>query len=106
MRKEIHRVAREILEGAGAVEVLHSEGNDHTMGGCRMGDDPASSVVDRNLKAHDHPNLYICDASVFVTPGGAQPSQTIMALATRLAEHLSSGRAAGAEESQRAREAA
>jgi choline dehydrogenase-like flavoprotein len=28
---------------------------------------------------------------VFVTAGGAQPSQTIMALATRLAEHLSSG---------------
>ena len=34
-----------------------------------MGDDPATSVVDRNLKAHDHPNLYICDASVFPTVG-------------------------------------
>jgi choline dehydrogenase-like flavoprotein len=92
MREEAHRLGRQILEGGGAVEVLISEGNDHTMGGCRMGDDSSSSVVDRNLKAHDHPNLYICDASVFVTPGGAQPSQTIMALATRLAEHLSSGR--------------
>jgi choline dehydrogenase-like flavoprotein len=62
-----------------------------TMGGCRMGDDPATSVVDRNLRTHDHPNLYICDASVFVTPGGAQPSQTIQALATRLADHLDRG---------------
>jgi choline dehydrogenase-like flavoprotein len=88
MRDEIHRIGREILEAAGATDVVISEGNDHTMGGCRMGDDPASSVVDRNLRAHDHPNLYVCDASVFVSPGGAQPSQTIQALATRLAAHL------------------
>ncbi len=92
LRDEAHRLAREILEAAGAAEVLVSEGNDHTMGGCRMGDDPQASVVDRNLRTHDHPNLYVCDASVFVTPGGAQPSQTIMALATRLAQHLATGR--------------
>jgi choline dehydrogenase-like flavoprotein len=94
MRQEIHRKAREILEAAGADEVLISEGNDHTMGGCRMGSDATTSVVDANLKAHDHPNLFVCDASVFVTCGGAQPSQTIMALATRLSKHLLSGRAA------------
>ncbi|MDQ4005335.1 MAG: GMC family oxidoreductase [Actinomycetota bacterium] len=94
MREDIHRIGREILEGAGAEEIRISEGNDHTMGGCRMGDDPRTSVVDRDCRAHDHPNLFICDASVFPTPGGAQPSQTIMALATRLAEHLSSRRVA------------
>lgn len=95
MREEIHRIGREILEAAGAGEVVISEGNDHTMGGCRMGRDAASSVVDAQLRAHDHPNLYVCDASVFVTSGGAQPSQTIMALATRLADHLTRGRAGG-----------
>jgi choline dehydrogenase-like flavoprotein len=42
LREEAHGIGREILEAAGAVEVLVSEGNDHTMGGCRMGDDPAS----------------------------------------------------------------
>jgi len=94
MREQIHQRAGEILDAAGADEILISEGNDHTMGGCRMGEDPSSSVVDRNLKAHDHPNLFVCDASVFVTCGGAQPSQTIMALASRLSEHLLSGRAA------------
>ncbi|MGH8945837.1 MAG: GMC family oxidoreductase [Acidimicrobiia bacterium] len=94
MRNRIHHLGQEILQAAGAKEVIISEGNDHTMGGCRMGDDASTSVVDRNLKAHDHPNLYICDASVFPTPGGAQPSQTIMALATRLAEHLSAKPAA------------
>lgn len=90
MRQEIHRLARDILDAAGATDVVISEGNDHTMGGCRMGTDPATSVVDPDLRCHDHPNLYICDASVFVTPGGAQPSQTIQALATRLAHHLTS----------------
>jgi choline dehydrogenase-like flavoprotein len=92
MRERIHDLARQILEAAGAEEVLLAEGNDHTMGGCRMGKDPETSVVDANLKTHDHRNLYVCDASVFVTSGGAQPSQTIMALATRLADHLT-GRA-------------
>jgi choline dehydrogenase-like flavoprotein len=86
--------------------VLVSEGNDHTMGGCRMGDDATSSVVDRTLKAHDHPNLYICDASVFPTSGGAQPSQTIMALALRLADHLTSGRATAARSGRSAHHAA
>jgi choline dehydrogenase-like flavoprotein len=96
MRDEIHRVATQILDAAGAEDVIISEGNDHTMGGCRMGQHPENSVVDTNLRTHDHPNLYICDASVFVTPGGAQPSQTIMALATRLAEHLTGKPAARA----------
>jgi choline dehydrogenase-like flavoprotein len=88
MREEIHRLGRAILEAGAAEEVIISEGNDHLMGGCRMGDDPGASVVDRNLKAHDHRNLYVCDASVFATSGGAQPSQTIMALGTRLGSHL------------------
>lgn len=91
MRDAIHSKARAILEAGGAEEVLVASGNDHTMGGCRMGDDPATSVVDRNLRSHDHPNLYICDASVFPSAGGVNPSQTIIALATRLAEHLGSG---------------
>lgn len=98
MRAEMHRIGTSVLEAAGASQVVISEGNDHTMGGCRMGADPSTSVVDRNLRSWDHRNLYVCDASVFVTSGGAQPSQTIMALAARLADHLDrSGGAAGAD---------
>jgi choline dehydrogenase-like flavoprotein len=92
MREEIGRIGRQILESAGAEEIFVSQGNDHTMGGCVIGDDPHNSVVDRNLRTHDHENLYICDASVFASSGGAQPSQTIMALATRLADHLKANR--------------
>ncbi len=88
MRRDIRRRGEEILEAAGAAEVFVSEGNDHTMGGCVMGDDPATSVVGPDLRSWDHDNLYICDASVFPSSAGAQPSQTVMALATRLADHL------------------
>jgi hypothetical protein len=92
MREAMNRHANAILEGAGAKEIFAGEGNDHLMGGCVMGADASDSVVDVNLRAHGHPNLYICDASVFPSSGGAQPSQTIMALATRLAGHLVEGR--------------
>jgi choline dehydrogenase-like flavoprotein len=94
MRETMGRKARAILEAAGAKEVLLGKGNDHLMGGCVMGDDPADSVVNANLRAHGHPNLYVCDASVFPSSAGAQPSQTIMALATRLAAHLVRARGA------------
>jgi choline dehydrogenase-like flavoprotein len=88
MRADMNRLAREILQAAGAKEVFEGAGNDHLMGGCMMSAGPADGVIDANLKAWDHPNLYICDASVFPSSAGAQPSQTIMALASRLAGHL------------------
>ncbi len=50
-----------------------------------MGDDPATSVVDADCRAHDVPNLYICSAAVFPTSGGANPTHTVMALAARTA---------------------
>jgi choline dehydrogenase-like flavoprotein len=53
-----------------------------------MGDDPASSVVDRYHRSHDIRNLFICDGSSFVTSGRGQPTMTIMALAFRAAEHI------------------
>ncbi len=53
-----------------------------------MGNDPATSVVDASHRAHDVPNLFICDGSSFVTSGRGQPTMTIMALAFRAAEHI------------------
>lgn len=43
--------------------------SDHIMGGCIMGSEPATSVVDPDCRAHDHPNL-------FLPGGGAMPSAT------------------------------
>ncbi len=60
----------------------------HQCGTARMGDDPAASVVNANLKAHDLDNLYIADASVLPTSAAVNPSLTVAALALRLGQHL------------------
>jgi choline dehydrogenase-like flavoprotein len=96
--------ASEALRAAGAKEVMPDPvrrdfGGAHLMGTARMGDDPESSVVDKWGRAHDVPNLYIFDASVFPTAGAVNPTGTICALALRFAkrlaeDHLSQERAA------------
>jgi choline dehydrogenase-like flavoprotein len=58
----------------------------HLMGTCRMGNDPAKSVVNAENRAHDVPNLYIVDGSSLVTCGRQQPTATIQALAFRTAK--------------------
>lgn len=60
----------------------------HLLGTARMGDDPATSVVDRWGRAHDVENLYVVDGSVFVTSSGTNPTSTICALALRTVEHM------------------
>jgi choline dehydrogenase-like flavoprotein len=64
------------------------EGVGHQNGTCRMGSDPASSVLDANCKAHDLDNLYVVDASCFVSASAVNPSLTIIANALRVADHL------------------
>lgn len=58
----------------------------HLLGTCRMGNDPRTSVIDRDHRAHDVPNLFICDGSSLVTGGRGQPTCTIQALAFRAGE--------------------
>lgn len=85
--------ATEIMEAAGARRTWSQPAREqtegfHLLGTCRMGNDPASSVVDRFHRAHDVPNLFVCDGSSFVTSGRGQPTMTIQALAFRAAEHI------------------
>jgi gluconate 2-dehydrogenase alpha chain len=60
----------------------------HAYGGTRMGDDPATNVVDRYGFAHEVPNLGVLGASVMGTSGARNPTLTAQALAWRTAEHL------------------
>lgn len=60
----------------------------HQCGTARMGNDPANSVVDPWGRSHDHPNLYICDASVLPTSAAVNPSLTIAAQALRTGHHI------------------
>jgi choline dehydrogenase-like flavoprotein len=64
------------------------EGVGHQNGTCRMGNDPATSVLDAHCKAHDLDNLYVVDASCFVSASAVNPSLTIIANAIRVSDHL------------------
>ncbi|HUB33892.1 MAG TPA: GMC family oxidoreductase, partial [Bryobacteraceae bacterium] len=82
------------LKEAGAVQTWLSipgpglSGGQHQCGTCRMGNDPKTSVVNRDCQLHDVDNLYVVDASVHVTNGGFNPALTILANAFRASENL------------------
>jgi choline dehydrogenase-like flavoprotein len=83
----------DLLAAAGGHDVADdfvgpSAGGPHLLGTCRMGADPATSVVNADHRAHDVPNLFIVDGSSFVTGGRGQPTMTIMALAFRAGERI------------------
>ena len=76
----------EIFAKLDATEVVHSpqfQGAGHIIGTARMGDDPKTSVVDGDLRSHDHPNMFILGSTVFPTSATANPTLTIAALALR-----------------------
>jgi choline dehydrogenase-like flavoprotein len=64
------------------------EGIAHQCGTVRFGDDPATSVLDVNCKAHDLDNLYVVDTSFFPSASAVNPALTAMANALRVGDHL------------------
>jgi gluconate 2-dehydrogenase alpha chain len=85
--------AAEILRAMGATRTwrglrLGGVCSSHDLGGCRMGEDPASSVVDPHLEVHDTPGLYVFGGAVFPTCHGVNPTLTMWALCYRAAEQL------------------
>jgi choline dehydrogenase-like flavoprotein len=89
--------AAESLQEAGAhtidINPMLRQSGWHIMGTARMGDDPATSVVNPWGRTHDVGNLYVVDGSVFVTSGGVNPTSTICALALRFADQMVTARA-------------
>lgn len=85
--------AVEIMDAAGAKQIVPSEASEasggvHLLGTCRMGNDPATSVIDKYHRTHDVRNLFLCDGSSMVTSGRGQPTQTIEALAFRAGDYI------------------
>ena len=84
----------EILDAAGAKKIyrVYPEritGNcSHQHGTTRMGNDPASSVVNKWCQAHEVENLFVVDGGPFPTGTGANPTLTIMANAWRVSEYI------------------
>jgi hypothetical protein len=87
--------ATQMLEAAGARNIQPFTVLDrvpgygiHEMGTARMGRDRKSSVLNEYLRTHDIDNLYVMDASSFVSGGCQNPTLTIMALAVRSTDYL------------------
>lgn len=62
----------------------------HIMGTTIMGDDPDDSIVDRNLRAHDHENLHLVTTGVFPSASCVNPTLTGIALAIRAGRRIAS----------------
>ncbi len=89
----------DMMEGLGCKDACHRDnaypgyklgisGVSHQNGTCRFGNDPKTSVLDVNCKAHDLDNLYVVDTSFFPSAGAVNPSLTAMANALKVGEHL------------------
>jgi choline dehydrogenase-like flavoprotein len=82
------------LKEAGAIQTWKRgfgkslSGGQHQAGTCRMGDDPKTSVVNKDCQLHDVDNVYVIDASVHVTNGAFNPALTILANAYRASANL------------------
>ena len=66
-------------------------GGAHHMGGARLHESARYGVVDPDLRCHGTSNLFACSAAVFPPSGWSNPTLTVVALAARLAHHLTAG---------------
>ena len=98
MRNYAYEHAEKLYEAVGAVGHHRTPPypTTHNLGTCRMSERPEDGVVDRWGRAHDVPNLFISDGSVMTTGAAANPTLTIVALATRQAEYLTGQLQSGA----------
>ncbi|MFW5607148.1 MAG: GMC oxidoreductase, partial [Campylobacter hyointestinalis] len=82
--------AVEILKQMGAKDVSYSISSSPppnlAAGGARFGDDPQTSVLDKNCKAHEVSNLYVSDASFMPTGGSVPYTWSIYANSFRIAD--------------------
>lgn len=77
-----------LLDAAPLLPNLFAAFSAHQMGGCRMGRDAATSVVDETLRHHAVQNLFVVDGSVFPTGLGVNPMESIYGVASWASEHV------------------
>ena len=101
MAKDMQQTFRAIVESAGGTYYTRSKANAnhpygiedggviiHELGTARMGNDPKTSVLNKNCQAHDVKNLFVTDAASFVTNPDKNPTLTIMAVSWRASDYL------------------
>ena len=91
MRKHVQGQMSKLYEAVGAQRVIvgPTPPATHNMCTARMSADPREGVTNAWGQAHDVKNLFISDGSALSTPGAANPTLTIVALALRQAEFIS-----------------
>jgi choline dehydrogenase-like flavoprotein len=88
MSEHAERLMTDAWQAAGAKDIWTFQRSAHTIGTCRMGDDPGANVVDAFGRSHDIANLWISDNSTFPAALAANPALTIMSLALRSARRF------------------
>ncbi len=85
-----NQLVADMFHDIGANEVMTSplQIGLHLMGGCAIGNDERTSVVNEAFQVHGMNNLYIADSSVFPDAPGINPSLTIMALSHQAAASI------------------
>jgi hypothetical protein len=81
-----------LLESMGAKNITSSVSSSPPTnlmaGGCRFGNDPKTSVLNKYCQAHEVDNLYVTDGSFMPTGGSVPYTFTIYANAFRVAKHI------------------
>lgn len=88
------QICAEVLKAAGGEIVGAADQPEkpgyslHETGTCRMGSNPGKFVTNRFGQTHDVPNLYVCDASVFLNCTDKTTTLSILAFSLRTCEYL------------------
>jgi choline dehydrogenase-like flavoprotein len=91
--KHFHQTASEMLEKGGFKNIRASDdhrnpGLDiHEVGGCRMGADPKTSIVNKWNQVHSCKNVFITDGAAMTSTSTQNPSLTFMMFSARAANH-------------------
>ena len=95
---QLERTAHELADAADATPFYALEAGPlgkfmtvHPLGGCPMGDDRDTSVVDDTGRVWGYPGLTVLDGSIVPTALGVNPSKTIAALAERGMDRMLAG---------------
>jgi len=92
VREHLAKIAVNVLREMGAEDISYSVSAapppNLVAGGCRFGNDPKTSVLDKNCKAHSLDNLYVTDASFMPTGGSVPYTWSIYANSFRVADKI------------------
>jgi choline dehydrogenase-like flavoprotein len=90
MREHAYKQGAALYQAVGAKRTILTPPypSTHNLGTNRMSAKPAEGVVNTWGQAHEVPNLFVCDGSVFTTSAAENPTLTIVALAIRQADHI------------------